>query len=254
MNRAPEFPGEMTLDLRLGTDRRGGLVRLSAQGSIPASGAHEARRRRHVRDVVPVFVAAIDAGLFRGPKEGQQARVINALAALDGHQRVDEWELLTPPLDAEAIVALARMFWTVGARSVRIAEVLREKEPAIRSLDQVPSSTVRIPPWRVEQLPGDAAESATVTVGFEEPVAPDIVTGAHAVLRTWGALASLGAFTGGDGAATPAAVLHQLGEERPREVFATFETLALGPDGWGALWAGLSRIHRRAPIARVVML
>jgi hypothetical protein len=130
-----------------------------------------------LRDVVPVFVAAVDAGLFQGPKEGQQARVINALAAINDNQRVDEWELLTPPLDAEAFVALARMFWSVGARAVGITEVLRDKERAIRSVDQVPSSTVRVPPWRVERLVGDSRQNAAVTVCFERPVAPDIVTG-----------------------------------------------------------------------------
>ncbi len=206
-----------------------------------------------MRDVVPVFVAAVDAGLFQGPKEGQQARVINALAAINDNQRVDEWELLTPPLDAEAFVALARMFWSVGARAVGITEMLRDKERAIRSVDQVPSSTVRVPPWRVERLLGDTARNAAVTVCFERPVAPEIVRGTYEVLRTWGALASLGAFTGGADSRGSAAVLHQLGEEHERQVFATFETLALGSDGWGALWAGLLRLHRRAPIELVAM-
>ena len=256
MDGAPDFPGEMRLELRLCAERCGGLVGLSAGGRIHASGPPNAGRRRHLRDVVPVFVAAVDAGLFQGPKEGQQARMINALAAINDNQRVDEWELLTPPLDAEAFVALARMFWSVGARAVGITEMLRDKERAIRSVDQVPSSTVRVPPWRVERLlgdTGDTARNAAVTVCFERPVAPEIVPGTYDVLRTWGALASLGAFTGGAESPSSVAALHQLGEEHEREVFATFETLALGSDGWGALWAGLLRIHRRAPIERVTM-
>lgn len=254
MDGGPEFPGEMKLDLRLCADRCGGLVRLSAAGPIQAIGPRDAGGRRHVRDVVPVFVAAVDAGLFQGPKEGQQARVINALAAVNDNQRVDEWEILTPPLDAEAFVALARMFWTVGADAVGIAETLRGRERAIRAVDQVPPSTVRLPPWPVDRLVSEAAKNAAVTVCFKGPVGPEIVASTYSVLRAWGALCSLGAFSGGVGLPSSAAVLHQLGEEHEREVFATFETLALGPEGWGALWAGLLRVHRRAPIARVEVL
>jgi hypothetical protein len=103
----------------------------------------------------------------------------------------------------------------------------------------------------VERRPSDAGTNVSLRICFAGPIAPEIVRGAYAVLRAWGALASLGAFTGGETAATSAAVLHQLGEERQVEVFATFETLALGPDGWGSLWSGLLRVHRRAPIARV---
>lgn len=249
MDGSPVFPGKMKLDLRLCADRRGGLVRLSVTDRI-----HERERPeagRHARDVVPVFVAALDVGFFRGPKEGQRARVIDALAGIEGDLRVDDWELLTPPLDAEAFVALARMFWTAGARTVRIAEMLRDEERAIRSVDQVPSSTVRIPPWRVERLVRDADRGAAVTVCFDRPVTPEIVCSTYTVLRLWGALASLGAFTGGEASPSSAAVLHLLGEARRGEVFATFKTFTLGPDGWGSLWAGLLRIHRQAPITRV---
>ena len=251
MDEAREFPGEMRLDLRLGADRCGGLVRLSTAGRIQGGEPPGAGGRRQVRDVVPAFVAAIDAGLFQGPQEGQRARVIGTLTAFNGAQRVDEWEILTPPLDAEAFVVLARMFWSLGAEMVRIAEVLRERDVAIRTLDQVPRSTVRVPPWRVERLLGDAATNAKVTVCFERPVAPETIAGTHAVLRAWGALASLGAFTGGEGSPSSAAVRHRFGEEHHREVFATFETLSLGPDAWAPLWAGLRRLHRRMPIACV---
>ena len=224
---------------------------MSAAGRIQGGEPRGAGGARQLRDVVPAFVAAIDAGLFQGPQEGQRARVIGTLTAFHGAQRVDEWEILTPPLDAEAFIVLARMFWSLGTEAVRIAEVLRDKEVAIRTLDQVPRSTVRVPPWRVERLLGDTATNAKVTVCFERSVAPEIIGGTHAVLRAWGALASLGAFPGGEGSPSSAAVRHQFGEEDGREAFATFETLSLGPDAWAPLWTGLRRLHRRALIACV---
>lgn len=254
MDGGPEFPGEMRLALRLRADRCERLVRVSARSRIPGGGPPQAEgRRRQIRDVVPVFAAAVDAGLFPGPKEGQRATVVNALAVLRGGGRVDEWEMMTPPLDVEAFVVFARMFWTAGGDAVEIAEAGPEEQLTIQAVDQVPMSTVRIPPWAVEKHLEPIAKSASVTVCFERPVAADTILAAYTVLRAWGALASFGGFTGGAGIATSVAALHLLEEERQREVSATFETLALGLDGWGSLWAGLLRIHRRAPILRVEM-
>lgn len=252
MDGGPEFPGEMRLALRLRADRCDRLVRVSAGSRIqwdepPQAGG----RRRQIEDVVPVFAAAVDAGLFPGPKEGQRATVLNALAVLRGGPRLDEWEIMTPPLDVEAFVVLARMFWAVGGAAVEIKEAGPDEQLTIRAADQVPTSTVRIPPWAVERHLEPVAKNARVTVVFERSIATEIVLATSAVLRAWGALASFGAFTGGKGVAPSAAVPHDLQEERQREVSATFETLAVGPDGWGSLWAGLLRIHRRAPIARV---
>lgn len=254
MDGEPEFPGEMRLDLRLRADRCDRLVRVSARSRIHEYGPTQVGgRRRQIRDVVPLFVAAVDAGLFPGPKEGQRATVLNAVAVVRDGRRVDEWELRTPPLDVEAFVVFARMFWAVGGDAVEIAEAGPEEQLTIRAADQVPMSTVRIPPWAVERHLEPVAKNAVVTVFFERSVVAEIVLATYAVLRAWGALASFGGFTGGKGVAPSVAVPHDLEEERQREVSATFETLAVGPDGWGSLWAGLLRIHRRAPIARVEM-
>jgi hypothetical protein len=242
----------MRIDLRLSADRGGRLLKITARSGVNDGTAAESLRPvRRVRDVVSVFAAAIDAGLFHGPKEGQCAEVLCAQAKTERDERIDEWEMMTPPLDVEAFASLARMFWTVGARALAISQNALAERLTVRTFDEVPNSTARIPPWRVEKHLEDDAKNAVILVCFDKDAAPEVVRETHAVLRAWGRLAAFGGFTGGASFPSSAAELTQQGTELRSEVFATFETLGVGADGWGALWAGLSRIHRHAPIVRV---
>lgn len=254
---APKFPGEMALDVRLSPDGGGRLIKVSVRSQddsaavAPEADAIEPRPR--ARDAIPVFVAGVDAGLFRGPAEDQRAEVLNVTARTRDGERIDEWEIMTPPLEVDAFAALARMFWAAGARAVAMTQNAPAARLTVRSFEGAAPHTPRVVRWEVESTLEDSAKNAVVLVCFEHDAAPEIVQSVHAALRAWAAVVEHGGFTGGESYPISAALLSELGTELASEVFATFDALVVGPDGWAALREGLSRAHRKEPIKRVEM-
>lgn len=241
--------GAMRLDLRLSPETAGRLVKVTVR-SLPDTGATPRPGARwRARDAIPAFVTAVDAGLFRGPKEEQRAEILRADARTQDGARIDEWEIMTPPLAVDAFASLSRMFGTAGARAVAMVQNAPEARLTVRAFEQVPP-TDRPVPWTVENHTDDDAKDAIVIVCFEHDAPPEIVRETQATLRAWAAIAALGGFAG-SGMSTSAAVLAEVGTELESEVFASFEALNVGREAWPALWNGLSRIHRHAPIARV---
>lgn len=257
MHGMPVFPGEMRIDLRLSAEGGGRLVKVTARTRTGEDAhdekAHERAPRKRPREVVPVFLEAVDLGIFHGPKEGQRTDVLYASAREVEGERIDSWEWMTPALEVEAFAVLARMLWSAGTHSLCIAQNAPEERLTVRALDEVPKGTDRIPHWPVENHLEEDAKNAVVLVCFEHAAPPEIVRAVHAVLRAWGAVAAFGGFTGGTSFPTSEAVLSEVGTELRSEVFASFEALHVGRDAWSALWEGLCRIHKDARITRVEM-
>jgi hypothetical protein len=246
-----KFPGEMKLEVRLSEGSTSARV-IKLVVRSPADGGKESKRGvwRRARDVVRVFIEAIDAGLFNGASE-ERAEILHTTAREHAGERVEAWELKTPPLDAEAFSVLARMLWAASARDVSIAENAREERLTLRALP--PPRPASAPPWEVVKQIGDDAKDAIVTVCFEQDALPEVVTETHQALKAWAALVACGGFNGASGFPISSAVLSELGTELESEVFVSFEGIAVAADGWGALWNGLRRIHQHARIVRVEM-
>lgn len=259
MEGMPEFPGAMRLDLRLSAESGGRLLKVTVRSSAgERESAHdgagdEPATQHRPREVVPVLLAAVDAGLFAGPKEGQRMEVVRTEAHDKEGERIETWEWMTPPLEVDALAVFARMIWSTGARALVIAQNAPEERLTVRSFDHVSRRTERIPPWEVDRHVEEDAKNAVVLVCFKHDAPPEIVRETHATLRAWGAVVSFGGFTGGASFPTSAALFSEVGTELRREVFAKFDALGVGRDGWAALWTGLSRIHKHAPIERVEM-
>lgn len=251
MDSTMVFPGEMRLDVRLTAERAGVRV-FKLEVKSPADGGRESARGiwRRARDVVRVFVEAVDVGLWNGASE-ERAEILQTTAAEDAGERSEVWEMKTPPIDVEAFAVLARMLWGVSARSVSVIENAREERLTVRDLP--PPRTVRVTPWEVNDDLHGEAKGAVLTVCFRSDPPPEIVRDTHRTLKAWGALVGWGGFPGPSGFPLSSAVLSECGTELASEVFVSFEGIALARDGWGALWNGLRRIHKHAPIARVQM-
>ncbi len=243
------FPGDMRLDVRLCPGVESRLLRVTARwrddsGSPPLPAA-----TRKVSEIGARFVAGVDAGLFQGPKEGQRAELLHASARTDGqgiHRRMGGDD------------SAARHRRSGGARADDLehggrgadprAERARSAAHGERSLDVAPR-TERVPPWEVVN---EAAKDkdVVVTVCFEQDAPPEVVRATHATLTAWADVVAAGGF-GGRSFPVSGAVLSELGTELESEVFASFEALSVRHEGWGALWAGLRRIHMHARIERV---
>lgn len=257
MESMPEFPGAMRLDLRLSAEGGGRFLRVTVRSAAEATtsandGAEEELApRNRPKDVVPALLAAVGAGLFSGPSEGQRIDIVRTEAHERAGERIEAWEWLTPPLELDALAVFARMIWSTGARALAIAQNAPEERLTLRALDHGPKRTERTLPWETESHVEDDAKNAVILVCFRDDAPPEIVRGTHALLRAWGAVVSLGGFTGGASFPRSAALFSEVGTELRREVFAKFDALSVGRDGWSALWTGLMRIHTHARIARV---
>lgn len=247
-----QFPGEMHLEVRLSEEAANARV-IKLVVRSPADGGKEGKRGAcwRVRDVVRAFVEAIDAGVFN-LADGEYAEILHTTAREQDGERIETWDLKTPRIDPEAFGVLARMLWAACSRAVSIVENAREEQLAVRALP--PPRTVRATPWEIAKHISDEAKDAIVKVCFEKDAPPEVVTETQRTLRAWAALVACGGFTGASGFPISAAVMGDYGTELECEVFASFEAIAVGPDGWGALWNALRRIHQHAPIARVEML
>lgn len=249
MDASMTFPGDMRLDVRLCPGVESRLLRVTARWRDDSRSPAPPAATRRVSDVGARFVAGVDAGLFLGPKEGQRAELLHASARTD-EQGIftDEWEVMTPPLDLEALVVLARMIWSTGAVELALVQNAPEARLTVNSLDVAPR-TERVPPWEVVN---EAAKDkdVVVTVCFEEDAPSEVVRAAHATLQAWADVVAAGGF-GGRSFPISGAVLSELGTELETEVFASFEALSVRREGWVALWAGLRRIHTHARIERV---
>lgn len=255
-DEAPKFPGTMELHVRLGDEGGGRLLKVTVRSADRPGGEDEEDQgaeelRRRARDVMPVFVAAVDAGLFRGPTEDQHAQVLNATARMGERERIDEWEIMTPPIEGFALTVLARMFWVAEARSVSVTQNAPGARLTVLALADGGPPTPRAVPWKVDMHIEDEVKNGVVLVCFQADPPPEVVRATHATLRAWAAVAAFGGFSGGASAPASAALVSELGTELAREVFATFEALVVGRDGWSALWEGLSVVHRAAPIQRI---
>lgn len=246
-----QFPGEMDLEVRLSETASARVIKLVVRS--PADGGRESKRGiwRRARDVVRVFVEALDAGIFSLTGE-ERAEILHATAHERDGERVEAWDLKTPPIDPEAFGVLARMLWAASARAVSIAENAREERLTVRALP--PPRTIRSTPWEIVKQISDDAKDAIVKVCFEKDAPPEVVTETHRTIKGWAALVACGGFAGASGFPISAAAMSECGTELESEVFASFEAIAVGSDGWGALWNGLRRIHQHAPIARLEIL
>lgn len=257
MSGMPEFPGGMALDLRLCAESGGRLLRVDvrraagAAASAPNGTRGEEASVQRPKEVVPALLAAVEVGLFAGPKEGQRIQVVGTEAREAGGERFESWEWLTPPLELEALAVFARMIWSTGARALAIAQRAPEARLTVRAFDQAPARTDRTVPWELSGHLEDNFETAVILVSFRREAPEKVMREMHATLRAWGAVVALEGFTGGASSQRSAALFTEVGMKRRREMFARFDALRVGRDGWAALWAGLSRIHRQARIARV---
>lgn len=252
MSAERKFPGDMRLDVRLCSSVEGRLIKVAVHSLADSGAPPRPGTRWRARDALPLFVAGVDAGIFHGAKEGQHADVLNAQArTTDDGERIDEWELLMPPLEVEAFAVLARMFWTAGARAVALVQNAPEARLTVRGLND-PTRTKRVPPWEVVKPTEENAKDAVITVCFKADAPDSVVRATQATIKAWAAVVAFGGFTG---PALPSsyALLSELGTELENEVSASFDALSVRHDGWAALWAGLSRIHKDAPIQRVEM-
>ena len=246
------FPDGMLLDLRLSARKEARLLKIAVRSLADAGKTPRPGARWRARDAIPVFVAAVDHGLFSGVQEREHASVLNATTSSnDKGERIDEWELMTPPLDVEALTVLGRMFWVAGARGLVMVQNAPEESLSVRAFDTSPG-TERSPPWEVARPAEEDVKDAVLVVTFEQDAPPEVVRATQETVRAWAAVVASGGFAG---PSTPAssAVLSEVGVELDNEVFATFEGFQARRDAWGALWVGLSRIHRYAPIRRVEM-
>ena len=252
------FPGDMRLDVRLCPGSESRLVRVTARwrdDSTPSADAAngtappEPDEDRAVCNAGARFVAAIDAGLFQGPKDGQRAELLRTSARTDDDREyVDEWEMMTPPLDVEAFGLLARMIWATGAVALAIVQNAPEARLTVRDLEPSPR-TERVPPWEVVS-DGAGEKDVVVTVCFAADPPPEGVRATHATMKAWADVLAAGGFAA-PSFPVSAALLSELGTELENEVFASFEALSVRREGWAALWTGLQRIHTHARIERV---
>jgi hypothetical protein len=251
MGRQVSFPGDMRMEVQLCPEGAGRLIKVAVWSLADTGAAPKPGARWRARDAVPLFVQGVEVGLFMGPREDERAEVIDAQASDTGGERLDTWEIRTPRLAVEAFAVLGRMFWTAGAREVAIFENAPEARRTVRGFE-APPPIVRAVPWEVDKRLREDAKDAVVTVCFERAPAPELVRATHALFRAWSAVAGFGGFTG-PALPTSSAVLAEVGSELETEVFAAFDGLQIRRDAWAALWEGLLRIHRHAPIERVVM-
>ncbi len=249
MDPSMTFPGDMRLDVRLCPGSEDRLLRVTARWRDDSGAPADLEPNATMSDLGARFLAGVDAGLFHGPKEGQRAELLHTSTRTDGQgEYTDEWEMRTPPLDADAFAVLARMIWSTGAVELTIVQNAPDARLTIHSLDLSPR-TDRVPPWEVLNHEG-SEKDVMVTVAFEHDAPPEIVRATHATLKAWADVVAAGGFPARSFPMS-GALLSELGTELESEVFASFEALSVRREGWAALWSGLQRIHSRARIERV---
>lgn len=252
MDGMPVFPEGMTIDARLcpGVVARFLTVELAAG----EPGEDEFSRPGHTApEAIQRFLAAVELGLFQGPKPGERGEVLAARHDAGRAEGIERWtwELRLPPLDVDALRALARMLWTVpGRRAARFVEKAHEELIGVRDLDGG-RATLRRVPGRIDNHLEEEAKRPVILVALERDAPPEVVAATKATLRAWADLATHGAFPGGQDYPCSAGLLLETGQELRREVFASFQDLFCAREGFDSLFCGLLRIHASAPIAHV---
>lgn len=208
------------------------------------------------QDMVTKYLDGIGAGLFGGPAEGARGEVLRTEDWRDGDATWRTWEMRLPALPPDALLPLIRMLaFTTSIEVIRITEKASAETATLRTIESLGKARRFEPPWGIgenldfhREYDVNAKDSA-VEVTFKAGPPPDLVRATHAVLRTWGELVCAGAFGETDGWPISSGVLGEPGRFTDRDVLVAFDFLNCGRDGWDALFRGLVRIHRAAPIA-----